>query len=62
MKKNKLNLEPIEITIKCQKCGKPIVHSNKYGMFCEDWCELEESKKSSKFLEKLIKIFGGENV
>jgi len=36
------------------KCGKPIVKSNKYGMFCEDECELEESKKALEICSALI--------
>lgn len=43
----------VEIT--CDKCGKPITVSNKYGMFCEDLCDLEESKKAKKTVDKLLK-------
>jgi hypothetical protein len=34
-------------TIICKISGKPIIESNDYGMFCEDMCELEESKALS---------------
>lgn len=33
------------MNICCEKCGKPLVKTNKYGMFCVDDCFLEESKK-----------------
>ncbi len=33
----------VEVT--CDTCGKPITHSNEYGMFCEDNCGLSESKQ-----------------
>lgn len=35
-------------------CGKPIVTANEYGMFCEDMCGYEESKRASKILDALI--------
>lgn len=44
------------INVKCSKCGKPITVVNKFGMFCENLCGQEESKKA---LNKLRKIFGG---
>ena len=45
------------ITITCE-CGKPIIKSNKYGMFCEDECGLKESKKAKFKLNSLIKTMG----
>lgn len=49
----------MNIEIKCKDCGKPIVHSNEYGMFCEDWCGLEESKQASNIFDKLIGLMLG---
>lgn len=50
------------INISCDQCGKPITKSNKYGMFCEDLCDLEESKKAFGQLKKLAKsIFPDED-
>lgn len=33
-----------EINPVCNKCGKPIVYSDKYGMFCEDKCGYTTSR------------------
>jgi hypothetical protein len=44
----------IDLTIACD-CGKLITETNKYGMFCEDFCGLEEAKKADKQLIKLLK-------
>ena len=42
------------VTIKCS-CGKPIIESNYYGMFCEDKCHLKEAKKLKKKFDMLFK-------
>lgn len=42
------------------KCGKPIVISNEYGMFCEDMCGYEESKKAAEAMGPLIEEFAKE--
>lgn len=44
----------VDLTIACD-CGKLITKANKYGMFCEDFCGLEEAKKADKQLNKLLK-------
>ena len=49
----------ISLDIVCEECGKPIVESNEFGMFCEDRCGYEESKKAGKKIEELIKMFTG---
>jgi len=42
-------------------CGKPIVIADKYGMFCEDLCGYEESKKAalviSQTIDRLSELF-----
>ena len=45
------------VTVTCDDCGKPIVSSNEYGMFCEDKCRLEESKKAKAKIEEFIGKF-----
>ena len=40
----------LELT--CKKTGKPINVSNDYGMFCEDLCDLQESKDALKKLQR----------
>jgi ribosomal protein L37AE/L43A len=42
------------ISVTCKICGKPIVKSNKYGMYCEDMCGLKEDKET---YDKLNNIF-----
>lgn len=44
----------ISTTMVCKTSGKPITKSNKYGMFCEDMCNLQECKDVHK---KLMKLF-----
>ncbi len=47
----------------CNICGKPITHSNKDGMFCDDECENTNANKIAgvafesffKILEKVCK-------
>ena len=50
------------VDVTCDECGKPITHSNEFGMFCEDNCKLEESKAAKKQFENmlpgLLKMFG----
>lgn len=46
-----------DISITCEITGKPINKSNKYGMFCEDMCELEECKRAEKMGSELIRSF-----
>ena len=48
--------EPVDIKITCLECGKPLVNVNRHGMFCEDYCGLEESKQAEG---KLSKLFDG---
>lgn len=44
------------LSLTCKVCGKPIVKSNKFGMYCENMCGLEEDKEAFK---KLNDMFGG---
>ena len=45
------------LDITCGISGKPITKSNKYGMFCEDMCELEENKKIYGTLHEMMTGF-----
>jgi len=47
------------VGVTCEKCGKPIVKSNQWGMFCEDNCGLEKSKEAKKMVDGLLKMFAG---
>jgi len=49
--------EPIDIEVVCQECGKPIVFSDNYGMFCEDRCGYEKSKDVGDAFDKLFSFF-----
>ena len=44
-----------EAFVYCDDCGKPLTVVNKNGMFCEDLCGYEESKKAGEQLDVLIK-------
>jgi hypothetical protein len=44
----------LALDIVCRDCGKPVCVANKYGMFCEDHCGMEEAIKASKKLERVI--------
>ena len=50
--KNTDGTENLELT--CKICGKPISKSNKYGMYCEDKCGIEEDKAAFLKLNNLI--------
>jgi hypothetical protein len=43
-----------EMLIVCEKTRKPITVTNKYGMFCEDMCDLKECKEADKKIEKFL--------
>ena len=43
-----------DIKTGCEKCGKPLINVNEHGMFCEDYCGLEESRKAKKIIQNLI--------
>jgi len=42
------------LSMTCEKTGKPINVSNKYGMFCEDLCDLQENKDAMKKLQSMF--------
>lgn len=46
-----------EVFTSCKKSGKPITVANKWGMFCEDMCDLnackDAAKKNAAFLSDL---------
>jgi hypothetical protein len=44
----------INLSLTCEKCGKPITHSDKYGMRCEDDCMLEEQMAFDKQIDDVI--------
>ena len=44
-----------EAFVYCDDCGKPLIVVNKNGMFCEDLCGYEESKKAGEQVDALIK-------
>ena len=47
----------ISLNIVCGHCGKPLVETTEFGMFCEDRCGYEESKKAMGQTKELIKGF-----
>ena len=51
------------VDVTCDTCGKPITHSNEFGMFCKDNCGLAESKVAKKramdMIGDLSKLFAG---
>ena len=51
-----------DLSLTCKQTGKPISVSNKWGMFCEDMCDLEENKisekNSMKVMHDMMKAFG----
>lgn len=51
----------VNLFIGCGICGKPIMHSNKFGMFCEDMCGLAEAKKAEKELNALARKFASDD-
>lgn len=49
----------IDIDLTCKICGKPIVQSTKYGMYCEDKCGENKDKEAySKIMNILGKLPG----
>ena len=46
-----------DICLTCVKTGKDITVSNKYGMFCEDLCDLKECKIEMADIIDVIKEF-----
>ena len=46
----------VDVSVSCKICGKPIIKSNKFGMYCENMCGLEDDKKA---YNKIKSIFGG---
>ena len=46
----------IDIGVNCS-CGKPIVQSNKYGMYCEDKCGEKEDKEAYLKVDGFINSF-----
>lgn len=60
MKPKKKKLKGIDIAVNCPVCGQPITHANEYGMFCDNECELEESKEAGTVLMPWIEAMGKE--
>jgi hypothetical protein len=46
------------LEINCSYCGKPITHSNEFGMFCDDECGMEESKNVMHELDDALSQLG----
>lgn len=46
----------IDVGVNCS-CGKPIVQSNKYGMYCEDKCGEKDDKKAFEKVDSIINNF-----
>lgn len=46
--------KPGHLDVTCKNTGKPITVSNKYGMFCEDKCDLEEAKQAANTISKMF--------
>ena len=45
------------VKVTCDQCGKPITHSNEWGMFCDNNCGLVESKTAKINIMNIIKSF-----
>jgi hypothetical protein len=45
------------VSATCSKCGEPITHSNKYGIFCDKECDLEKSKEAEEKINGFINGF-----
>ena len=45
----------------CSKSGKPMTVTNELGMWCEDMCDYEETKKKMDSLMGLITSIFGED-
>jgi len=46
------------LNILCDSCGKPITQTNVFGMFCEDFCGLEQAKEGYAKGRKLCSELG----
>lgn len=59
MSKSRIKVEEVgedNIEVTCKICGKPIVKSNKFGMYCENSCGKEADKEA---YIKIKNMFGG---
>lgn len=45
-----------DISITCAICGEPITQTNEFGMYCKNFCGMDEDKKAANQLREL---FGG---
>ena len=45
------------VNISCKICGKPIIKSNDYGMYCEDECGIEDDKAAFEKIKKMFLFF-----
>lgn len=41
------------VDVNCTHCGLPITETNAYGMYCKEFCGLEDDKKAARLLRKL---------
>lgn len=47
----------VALSVKCSKCGGPIIGSDEYGFFCKNRCNEAENKKAYKQLKGLMSDF-----
>ncbi len=46
-----------DLSLTCKQSGKPISKSNKWGMFCEDLCDMDKQKAAYIKCEKMMQQF-----
>ena len=52
----------INIDCVCEISGKPITESNKYGMYCEDFCGKNDDAAAGKMLDKMMLPLKNEDI
>jgi hypothetical protein len=55
-------VEDGDVDLICNITNKRIIHSNQFGMYCEDYCGIEEDKKCEQLgmamINEMNKLFG----
>ena len=46
------------VDVTCDDCGKPITHSNEFGMYCDDECGLADDKAAKAQVMNMLKGMG----
>ena len=49
----------VHITVCCAACGKPIVFSDRFGMYCEDKCGRVESVLVGRSVDTILWFLDG---